>query len=119
MKTKDNFFSGFPAAWNLVILYFFVLDSPPFVNFGLVLLLGVLTFVPMKFIHPFRVAVMRPVTIVVTVVWAAAALYLVLTSGGADAQPAIAAPLAFWAFVAASVYHLALSLWRSVRGRAG
>ena len=27
LKTKDNYFSGFPALWNIVLLYFYLLDS--------------------------------------------------------------------------------------------
>ena len=28
-KTEDFYFSGFPANWNIVILYFYILDFPP------------------------------------------------------------------------------------------
>ena len=29
MKTRDNYFRGFPAVWNLVAFYFYVLEPPP------------------------------------------------------------------------------------------
>ena len=31
VKTSDFYFSGFPALWNIVILYFYILDTDPFV----------------------------------------------------------------------------------------
>ncbi|UTN77806.1 hypothetical protein NMC42_10920 [Pseudomonas aeruginosa] len=29
MKSTDNYFVGFPAAWNVVAVYFYVLDLHP------------------------------------------------------------------------------------------
>ena len=36
MKTADNYFRGFPALWNVVALYLFVFDLPPWVNAGII-----------------------------------------------------------------------------------
>ena len=35
-KTKDGYFVGFPAIWNVVCLYLFVLGPPPFVSLFIV-----------------------------------------------------------------------------------
>jgi phosphatidylcholine synthase len=118
MKTGDNFFSGFPATWNVAVLYFYILNSDPILNLIVVLVCGVLIFVPMKFVHPFRVRLLRPVTIPLTLVWAALAVHLVLESRGA-AEAATASPTAYWVFIVVSLYFLALSVWRSLRGRLG
>ena len=70
MKTNDNFFSGFPAIWNLVVLYFYIFSPAPAFAAVIVALGVVLTFVPIKCIHPFRVQKLRPMTIALTFIWA-------------------------------------------------
>ena len=47
---------------------------PPFVALAIVLIFVVLTFVPVLCVHPIRVAGLRPLTMIVTLVWAAAAI---------------------------------------------
>jgi len=115
MKTEDNYFQGFPAVWNLVVLYFYVTSSPTWVNLLVIIALGILTFVPLKFVHPFRVVRFRVLTIAMTGAWAALTVVLVLGSGP-DITPAAANPTAYWAFLAVSLYFLGLTVWRSARG---
>ena len=114
MKTSDNYFSGFPAVWNLVVLYFYVASSGPWTNLAVVALMGALTFVPVKFVHPFRVRALRSATIAMTGAWGALTLVLVL-NGRADLPPSEALPVAYAAWLAASLYFLGLCLWRSFR----
>ena len=59
MKTADNFFRGFPAVWNLVAFYLLLLRPAPLVAAAAVALFAVLTFVPVRFVHPFRVRRLR------------------------------------------------------------
>jgi len=80
MKTADNYFDGFPAIWNVVILYLWILDSPALVNAVIVAALGILTFVPIKFVHPIRVREGRNITYVSTFVWSVCALALLAMS---------------------------------------
>ncbi len=54
-KTHDNYFRGFPALWNLVIFGFYVFSPSPWVALALVVVFAVTTFIPLKFVHPFRV----------------------------------------------------------------
>ena len=68
-KTEDFYFSGFPANWNIVILYFYILDSTQWINLFFVLLFCVLTFIPFKYVHPFRVVEFRKVTLLITSIW--------------------------------------------------
>jgi phosphatidylcholine synthase len=75
MKTADNYFRGFPTLWNVVAFYLFVLKPAPWLAALLVALLAVLTFVPFKFLHPFRVARLRVVSMGAVVVWALLAAY--------------------------------------------
>ena len=74
MKTSDNFFRGFPAAWNLVAFYLLLLRPAPAIAAGTVALFAVLTFVPIRFVHPFRVRRLRAVTVALLTLWAALAL---------------------------------------------
>ena len=69
IKTDDFYFSGFPAIWNIVILYFYILESSEFTNFIFVILFCVLTFIPFKYVHPFRVVEFRKITLMITSIW--------------------------------------------------
>lgn len=116
LKTRDHFFTGFPAIWNLVVLAFFVLRTPYLLNAVTVIAGVLLTFVPIKVVHPFRVKKYRPFTIALTVLWGATTLYLL-----AVRDPSFVAPFRFpaarWVFWALSAYFMVLSLIRSFRGR--
>jgi phosphatidylcholine synthase len=70
MKTADNYFRGFPAVWNLIAFYLLLLRPEAWVTAALVALFVVLTFVPMRFVHPLRVRAMRPVTLMLLALWA-------------------------------------------------
>ena len=77
MKTEDYYFRGFPALWNIVVLYFFILNTNPMINLIVIIILSVLTFIPAKFVHPLRVRKYRNMTIFFTVIWSATTLKLV------------------------------------------
>jgi len=80
MKTNDYYFSGFPAVWNIVVLYFYILNTHLVINVIIILLLFVFTFIPIKFVHPLRVKKIRNLTIFCTVLWSATTLKLVTTN---------------------------------------
>lgn len=69
MKTADNWFRGFPAIWNIFVLYLFVFRFPPLVNAIMIIVATVAMFAPIVFVHPMRVVKLRVVTIVVTSAW--------------------------------------------------
>jgi phosphatidylcholine synthase len=70
MKMPDNCFRGFPAAWNIPVLLFFIYKPEPLVIVGITLFLAVLSFTPIRFIHPVRVTRLRMLTMVMIGVWA-------------------------------------------------
>jgi len=115
-KTKDNFFAGFPAAWNLIVLCFFLLQPPGWLTIATVVVCAVLTFVPITFIHPFRVKALRPLTLTLTAAWSAvtlAATILQSPGGGLwDSHPAL-----LWAFIPLSAYFVAVSFIRAALGK--
>jgi phosphatidylcholine synthase len=80
MKTADNYFRGFPTLWNVAAFYLFVLKPAPWLAAALVALLAVLTFMPFKFLHPFRVARLRFVSLGAVVLWALLAAYALARS---------------------------------------
>ncbi len=112
MKTHDNYFQGFPATWNVVVLYFVILGSGHTTNLIVIALLGVLTFTPLKFVHPLRVERMRMVTVFMTATWSLSSIWLVIAF---DNRPLVESePAAFGAWLFASLYFAGISLYRSI-----
>jgi len=74
MKTADNHFRGFPALWNAVAFYLFLLQLPPALSSLVVAALIVLTFVPFNVIHPVRVSRLRWLTLSLIGLWAVLAI---------------------------------------------
>ena len=73
-KTEEGYFVGFPAIWNVVLLYLFALGLSPGVSLAIVAIFVLATFVPILAVHPFRVARLRPLTCLVTALWAGTAI---------------------------------------------
>jgi phosphatidylcholine synthase len=103
MKTADNYFRGFPTLWNVVAFYLFVLKLPPWLAAAVIGLLAVLTFVPFKFLHPFRVDRLRMVSMAAVVVWS-------LLAGYALARSLAPGPWVAGGLLALAVYFLAVGL---------
>jgi phosphatidylcholine synthase len=58
-KTDDDFFLGFPSYWNVVALYVWLLDVRPLTASLVVVALSIAVFVPLKYIYPSKMPVMR------------------------------------------------------------
>lgn len=71
MKTKENFFKGFPVVWNMVVFTLFVIQPGEWVSFAVVVLAAVLTFLPINFLHPVRVIRLRTVNLTIFLAWCA------------------------------------------------
>ena len=78
MKTADNYFRGFPAVWNAAAFYLFLLRPEPWVAAVAIAVLAALTFVPVPFVHPFRVGRLRIVNAALLAAWSVLALVAVL-----------------------------------------
>ncbi len=105
MKTADNWFRGFPALWNVFVLFLFVLRLPWIVNAAALLLATAMMFAPVVFVHPLRVVKLRVVTIGVTIVWFALASLAIVEH----------LEVGTWikaGFIAAALYFLALPFLR-------
>ncbi len=70
MKTSDSYFRGFPALWNVVAFYLFVLKPAPWAAAGAIVALAAATFAPIHFVHPVRVPQWRQLNMAALVLWA-------------------------------------------------
>jgi phosphatidylcholine synthase len=91
MKTRDNHFRGFPAVWNLAAFYLYLLEPPEWVAAGGAVALAVLTFAPIRFVHPLRVRNLRLFNIALLPVWGALALLAVIQN--LEPGPTVTIPL--------------------------
>jgi phosphatidylcholine synthase len=105
MKTDDLWFRGFPAIWNIVVLYLFCLRPPWILSAILLLGAAAMMFAPVGFIHPLRVVSLRVLTIVVTLLWFAFAAVAILQ----NLAPSLWVNVGL---VVTAVYFLSLSLVR-------
>ncbi|WP_420962399.1 phosphatidylcholine synthase [Brucella sp. IR073] len=71
MKTKENFFKGFPVVWNMLVFTLFIVKPGEWVAFGIVVVSAILSFVPLNFLHPVRVVRLRPVNLTIFLAWCA------------------------------------------------
>jgi phosphatidylcholine synthase len=55
----DGFFVGFPSYWNIVVAYFYLTGSPPWLNTLIIVFLAALVFVPTRYIYITRFPRMR------------------------------------------------------------
>lgn len=84
MKSHDNYFVGFPAAWNIVVLYLWLLQLPAWASIVVIVLFTVLTVFPITFVHPFRVRHLQIPNIAATVAWLVCAVWLVIIFPGTN-----------------------------------
>ncbi len=70
MKTEDYGFKGFPVCWNMIVFTLFIVSPSELLSFAFVLVTAVLTFVPVIFIHPVRVKILRNLSLAVFALWA-------------------------------------------------
>ncbi|MGL4241845.1 MAG: CDP-alcohol phosphatidyltransferase family protein, partial [Beijerinckiaceae bacterium] len=78
MKTDDWWFRGVPAVWNVVVFYIVVFAPPSIVSFAIVAVLAALMFLPVIFVHPFRVKRWRIITMAVLAAWGVATIAALL-----------------------------------------
>ena len=83
MKTASNGFRGFPAVWNAVAFHLFVFQPDAWLAGGAILAFAALSFVPIEFVHPLRVARWRALNIAMLCGWC----ILAATAVGYDLAP--------------------------------
>lgn len=108
-KSVDNYFIGFPAVWNLVLFYWMIFKPGPELVMASTIALGLLTFFPILFIHPVRVAKFRNLSLAITFASFAFALVAIIQ----DLAPSDWVKIGL---AGALVYLLGVSLWRTLLG---
>lgn len=103
-KTEDHYFKGFPSYWNIAVFYMFLLNLNPWVNFGVIILLGILVFVPIKYVYPSRTIHLRKLTIALTGMWGVATILAIF-------QFPKPHPLIVWVSLIYLIYYTGLSLY--------
>lgn len=107
-KGEDYTFIGFPAIWNVVALYLFALSPPGWFTYAALLVCIIFTFIPIRWVHPVRVARLRVITLIITGAWSIAAI----------AAVAYGFPPPLWTqvvLVVAALYFVAMTVELSIR----
>jgi phosphatidylcholine synthase len=107
-KTADHYFKGFPSYWNIVVFYLLVLRWPPEINAAILLGLAVMVFVPMKYVYPSRMPVLRWQTNALGAVWGVL-IGVMLWQYPAISRPVLLASLLF------PIYYFGLSIALQLR----
>jgi phosphatidylcholine synthase len=108
MMTEDNWFRGFPAAWNLLAPILYLLNVRPGIGAGLTIALSVLSLTNVAFPHIMRAHYLRLLTLPM------ALILLGSITAGAVLLPD--RPGALHPFIAvSSLYFVALSILQTVR----
>ena len=105
MKTRDYWFRGFPALWNVLAIYLFVLRPPAYVSIAVILIGVAGMFAPVVFVHPMRVKKLRWLTILVSVAFFALSAVAIREQFAADLWIKLG-------YLVVAVYFLALPLMR-------
>lgn len=103
-KTDDDFFLGFPSYWSLIGFYLYVFQTPHWFNIGLILLLSVLVFVPIRFPYPTKTRPFRPLTLLCGGLWGLMMLVLLFTLPRPPMWVA-------WGSLVFVAYYLGLTFW--------
>jgi len=113
-KTEDYFFRGFPAVWNIVIFYLFVMGTSQITNFLVILFFCVMTFIPFKYLHPLRVKEKKSLNLFLTVIWGLCCVFLLLDLRDTPTQLSDYRDFYYWLWVVLNLYFVYISLRRSM-----
>ena len=104
-KTEDDFFLGWPSYWNVVAIYFWLLEISPLSGTVIVAFFSVAVFVPLKYIYPSKLSVLKKTTNLGGMAWGSLMTAIVLFPETAARNDWIEISLIYPA------YYLALSFW--------
>jgi phosphatidylcholine synthase len=107
MMSDDNWFRGFPAAWNLIAPVMFLLHARTGVGMVTTLVLSVAALTSLPFPHIMRARWLRPLTLTVAILYLAAILV------GTVVYPRHLHPVRIALYVG-SAYFIALSVARMI-----
>ena len=111
VMTKDHYYNGFPAIWNIVVLYFYLFGTNQITNLIILVLLLMLKFSPLKCIHPLRVKKLRIISIFFTIVWFTMSAILIILMQ-TKIKPIYELSFMF-VWVISNFYFIAISFYKS------
>jgi phosphatidylcholine synthase len=84
MKTGDGYFRGFPALWNVVLLYLYAGQIGQLASAATVASFALLSFAPIHVVHPLRVRDYGRALPIIAMTWLASTVGLLLVPSGAQ-----------------------------------
>jgi phosphatidylcholine synthase len=106
----EHYFQGFPSYWNVLVFYYVVLGTDPWVNLAFLLGFVVMVFVPMRWLYPSRMETGRGAAIWLGVIWGVMGFTLILQ------LPEPSLPLA-WLSLFYPAYYTIASVLYDLRSR--
>ncbi len=104
-KTEDDFFLGFPSYWNVVAIYLFLLELPPWISAALVSGLALAVFIPLKYVYPSRMHALWRTTNAGAALWLLAVSAVILWPRPTREIRLVETSLLYPA------YYIAISMW--------
>ena len=111
--TNDNYYNGFPAIWNVIVLYFYIFGTSQNVNIILLTLLIFLKFSPLKCIHPLRVKRFKNLSIIFAIIWFLTSALLILIKQSNQISINEIFIMFFW--VISNIYFIIISLSKTLK----
>jgi phosphatidylcholine synthase len=104
-KTEDDFFLGFPSYWNVLALYLWLLEISPMAGTIWLVALSIAVFIPLRYIYPSKLQVLRLSTCLGGLFWALVLWWVVLHPAESAQFKVVEISLLYPA------YYMGLSAW--------
>ena len=111
--TNDNYYNGFPAIWNVIVLYFYIFGTSQNFNLIFLILLILLKFSPLKCIHPLRVKKFKSLSILFAIFWFITSILLILIKD-LNINPVYEVFLMLL-WVVSNIYFISVSIFKTFR----
>ena len=111
--TDDNYYNGFPAIWNVIVLYFYIFGTSQNVNLIFLILLILLKFSPLKCIHPLRVKKFKNLSIFFTIIWFITSILLIVIKDLSINSLYEVVLMFLW--VVSNIYFILVSIFKTIR----
>jgi len=103
-KTDDDFFLGFPSYWNVLALYLWLLGLSPLAGTIWLVGLSIAVFVPLKYVYPSKLKVLRISTSFGGLAWSLVLMAAILMPGWAERFSIVEITLSY------PIYYMLLSV---------